>query len=86
MTVTVKCDQTETFDFDTCIQCKRFTLDMTDKGRRWRCSLNRGTAAEKRRFQSIWALDFLVNRGVFPEDSRDNVVIDFVGRRKKGAK
>lgn len=87
MTVTVKCDQmAEGWNYDTCFECRHFSTGKSTKGRYWRCKLNSGSAAEKRVFYGIWAIDYLIMRGKVKETLRETVIVDYIGKRKRRRK
>ena len=87
MEITIKCDQmADGWNYDTCWNCKRFTWSKTAKGSNWRCKLNNGSVAEKRNFYMIWAMNYLIGRSRFKEIDRGTIVVDYVGKRKRGRK
>ena len=73
-----------TWDFNHCIECKRFQLRRGKGLNNWACKLNNENAKERRAFGEIWACKYLNERGLkikIPE-----VVIIYVGKRKKNKK
>jgi hypothetical protein len=83
--IKIKCDlMNEGWNYDTCIQCKRFTMGTTAKGPSWRCSLNKASASEKRAFSMIWTVNYLVTRGLKITES--TIIVEYVGKKKKGTK
>ena len=84
MTYTVKCDQmTDGWNYDACLTCKRFNSMSTKKGWNWTCSLNKGSAQEKRAFYLIWAENYLIGRGAMSEADECTVLIDYVGKNHR---
>lgn len=82
--IRIKCDQMpESWNYDTCIQCRRFTSHRGEKGTNWNCSLNNGSAAEKRSFYAVWAENYLIARGVMKEKSQSTIIVDYVGKKKR---
>jgi len=81
----IKCDKIKgEWDYETCVECNNFSMTIRHgKHRLWRCKLNNKTAAEKRIFQNIWAVDYLISRGMFHEKFRDPVTVEFVGKKVK---
>jgi hypothetical protein len=80
--ITIICDQmADGWNYDTCIQCRHFNLQVTAKGRKWSCSLNNKPASQKRKFRRIWALEYLRNTGM--DISEDEITIQYVGKRKR---
>jgi len=71
------------WNYDTCFMCKRFSTGRTVKGRYFRCKLNNNSAAEKRTFYMIWAVETLISYGVMDENQRDVVAVDYVGKKKR---
>lgn len=88
MVITVKCDQMDDgWNWDTCLYCKHFDIQRrVGKGTNWRCKLNSGTAAEKREFYLIWATNRLIDYGVLDEGSQDEVIVDYIGKKKRRRK
>ncbi len=79
--ISIKCDQMmDVWNFDTCRLCPHFNLYLTQKGRKWSCSLNRKPASQKREFWSIWAHEFLRGHGVHMTE--DEISIEYVGKQK----
>ena len=80
--VYVKCDlMADGWDYDTCPMCKRFSNNKVKRGLTWRCSLNNASAKEKNTFHMIWAMNYLIFRGL--EIAEDDVIVTYVGKRKK---
>ncbi len=88
MTITIKCDQMpDGWNYDTCVFCKHFISSRTPgKGTKISCKLNKGGAAEKRTFEYIWNENYLIGCGVMDETRRSTIIVDYVGRKKKGRK
>ena len=85
--ISVKCDQMpDGWNYDLCWKCKHFIWTQTKKGSDWRCKLNRATATEKNVFRLIWAENLIINRGAVPESFRSEIEVEFVGKKKRGAK
>jgi hypothetical protein len=87
MRVTIKCDQMiEEWNYDTCFECRHFSISITDKGRKWSCSLNNRFAAEKRDFYLIWATNYLIESGYLNKNCQNNIIIDYIGKKKRNKK
>jgi hypothetical protein len=80
----IKCKQMETWDFEHCMECKRFRLNRGKGLKNWRCSLNSDSAEERRDFSMIWATLYLQNVGY--DLTIPKVEIIYVGKRKRKAR
>jgi|GEM_PF-2053096 len=81
--VIIHCDQvSDGWNYDTCAECKHFSCTVSPKGRQRRCKLNSRTAAEKRVFQTLVAVELLNARGM--DITPDEIIIDYVGKKNKG--
>jgi hypothetical protein len=83
MTINIKCDQLpDGWNYDTCRYCKHFSLTFNrDNKTQWRCSLNKGSAAEKRSFRILWVDEYL--RAHEMMTAEDNIVVEYVGKKKR---
>jgi hypothetical protein len=83
-TIQIKCDQMpDGWNYDLCCECKHFQMNKTAKGLKWRCKLNSGSAPERRRYYMIWAQEYLIARDCMNEKSRDAIIVDYVGKRRR---
>lgn len=82
MDLHIHCDQAEVFSYETCEQCSKFNMN---KGvtRHYRCKLNSKAVKTKAAFETIWLEKFLIDRGSFPGEHKSNVVIEYIGKRKR---
>ena len=82
MPTKIKCELMEIWDFDHCLECKRFISRIGKGLRNWECKLNRDNANERREFAMIWATAYLNDRGM-DIGSVSEVEIEFVGKKKR---
>lgn len=78
----IKCDQLhDEWNFDTCMNCKHFRSG-ADINKRWRCKLN--TESEyRRRFHMIWLIENAISAGIMSEADRDQVSVEYIGKKKR---
>jgi hypothetical protein len=69
------------WDFDHCVDCKRFRLRRGRGLDNWCCSLNKETAQERQDFGMIWATAYLQGSGY--KIKIPVVEITYVGKRKR---
>lgn len=81
MPIEIKCERMTTWDFDHCLDCKRYKARSNKGLNNWGCAHNGATAKERRDFGMVWATAYLQDHGIdvpIPE-----VVIIPVSKRKK---
>jgi len=81
MPTEIKCERMTIWDFDHCIDCKRFRVRRGKGLNNWGCAHNESSAKEKSDFGMIWALAYLQNHGYninVPE-----VIINYIGKRRR---
>ena len=84
MPTEIKCERMTVWDFDHCIDCRKF-ISRRKKGLdNWACKLNNKTAGERRAFGEIWACAYLQDRGM--EITVPEVVVIPVSKRQKKIK
>ena len=64
MATEIKCERMTVWDFDHCIDCRKFISRQRKGLNNWGCKLNNKTAMERRAFGMIWASAYLQDRGM----------------------
>jgi len=83
MVIKIKCEVMTVWDFDHCIECKRFKLQRGKGLKNWGCKLNKETPEERRGFSKVWAMFYLQYRG-FDVTIPEVAIIPVSKRKKKG--
>jgi len=84
MLYVIKCEKVTEWDFDHCLECKRFRLARGKGLKNWRCSLNSETPKERYNFSMVWARLCMQNYGV--DITIPEVKVVYVGKRKRKRK
>ena len=64
MQIIINCERMAVWDFDHCIDCRRFKARHSKGLNNWGCSLNNATAKERSDFGMVWAAAWLRDRGI----------------------
>ena len=64
MPTEIRCERMKTWDFDHCLECRRFKIRRGKGLDNWACKLNNETAKERREFGMIWATAYLQDQGM----------------------
>jgi hypothetical protein len=80
MLTTIKCDRMQDgWNYEDCYECRHFSITVSP--RNWRCKLNRDTAAEKRAFRHLWAMEYIRAHGHDLPD--DEVEVIYIGKKRR---
>jgi hypothetical protein len=84
MVIEIKCEIMTTWDYEHCIECRRFSVKYGKGLKNWRCKLNSDTVNEQRNFSLIWAYLYLQNNGM--DVDLPEVAVIYVGKPKRKKK